>query len=213
MTAFERLWLKFAKSKKYRESYVASHVKRSIPFQIRQLMKKGGLTQQKLAEQSGLTQGVISRAADLNYGDLALNTIIRVAAGLDCAFVGKFVPFSEFCRTVTRMPEEEIGRMPSFQEENEIFMSGKRDVAADSEPTSAGEVDSIKKSQLGALDQPWMKNLEAILGQLGELAETQETQASSLGLSRKPPASEELASMDDGLARKQRSKGLLHEAA
>jgi transcriptional regulator with XRE-family HTH domain len=80
-------------------------------------MKKGNLSQQKLAEQSGLTQGVISRAADLNYGDLTLSTIIKIAAGFDCAFVGKFVPFTELIRTMESSQESVIAAIPSFEEE------------------------------------------------------------------------------------------------
>jgi transcriptional regulator with XRE-family HTH domain len=113
--SFHRLWNRFSKSKTFREQYVAGYVKRSIPAQIRALMKRNGLTQQKLAQQSGLTQGVISRAADLNYGDLTLNTIIRIAAGFDCAFVGKYVPFTEFVRHTDKDIDVDI---PTFEEQS-----------------------------------------------------------------------------------------------
>ena len=114
-TPFSRMWDKFAKSKTARAQFVAGYVKRSIPAQIRHLMKQQGLTQSKLAQQAGLSQGVISRAADPNYGDLTLNTLVRIAAGFDCAFVGRYVPFSEFLEDVDKQIDVDV---PTFEEEN-----------------------------------------------------------------------------------------------
>jgi transcriptional regulator with XRE-family HTH domain len=120
-TKIERLWQKL-KSKRYREQFVSAQVKRGIPFQIRALMKKQELTQEKLALKSGLAQGVISRAADPNNGNLTLNTIIRVAAGLDVAFVGMFVPFSELVKWYSNMSEKS-GEILTFTQEDERFQS------------------------------------------------------------------------------------------
>jgi transcriptional regulator with XRE-family HTH domain len=110
------LWKKLAK-KKYREEFVAAQVKRGIPFQIRELMKRLGLSQEELAARSGLTQGVVSRAANLNYGNLTLNTIIRIAAGLDVGFVGKFVPFSELGDWFLNLSEH-TARVKTFEDED-----------------------------------------------------------------------------------------------
>src|ERR1022692_931427 len=118
---FRQIWQKFAKSKKYREQFVSAQVKRGIPFQIRALMKKQKLSQEKLALQSGLTQGVISRAADPNNGNLTINTIIRIAAGFDVAFVGMFVPFSELVKWYSNMSEQDLGEILTFTEEDERF--------------------------------------------------------------------------------------------
>src|SRR5947209_15387312 len=116
-SSFERLWQKLASSKAYRERFVSAFIKRSIPTQIRQLMKEQDLSQEKLAKQSDLTQGVISRATDLNYGNLTLNTIIRIGAGLDCAFIGKYVPFSELGKEVTIKHDEKRPPVPNFEQE------------------------------------------------------------------------------------------------
>jgi transcriptional regulator with XRE-family HTH domain len=117
VNAFRELWAKF-RSKKYREEFVAAQVKRAIPFQIRALMKKKGMSQEKLAELSGLTQGVISRAANPNYGNLTLNTLVRIAAGFDMAFIGRFVPFSELGRYFVKLDEDSID-VPTYTEEDE----------------------------------------------------------------------------------------------
>ena len=108
MSTFRSRWKKLARSKKYREEFVAAQVKRGIPFQVRKLMKQFDLSQQELAERAGLTQGVVSRAADPDYGNLTLNTIIRIAAGFDIAFVGKFVPFTELTKWYSDLPNEAL---------------------------------------------------------------------------------------------------------
>jgi transcriptional regulator with XRE-family HTH domain len=80
-------------------------------------MKQKDFSQERLAFESDLTQGVISRAANPDYGNLTLNTIIRIAAGLDVAFVGKFVPFSELGKWFTTLSEEAVS-VKSFEEED-----------------------------------------------------------------------------------------------
>ncbi len=136
MNTFKQLWLKLAKSKKYREEFVASQVKRGIPFQIRTLMKQKGFSQEDLAGLSGLTQGVVSRAANPDYGNLTLNTVIRVAAGFDVAFIGRFVPFSELGRWFTSLSEES-GKIPTFEEENSAM---ERRVSSGEEVNDSGIV-------------------------------------------------------------------------
>lgn len=123
MNDFSQLWKKLAKSKRYREEFVAAQVKRGIPFQIRTLMKGFGFSQEELARRAGLTQGVVSRAASPDYGNLTLNTIIRIAAGFDVAFIGKFVPFSELAKWFTGLSEEAV-MVRRFDEENSLMAVG-----------------------------------------------------------------------------------------
>ena len=123
MTLISRLWEKL-RNKKYREEFVAAQARRAIPFQIRALMRAKGISQQQLAERSGLTQGVISRAANPAYGKMTLNTVIRVAAGLDVAFIGVFVPFSRLTDFFDRMDETTLGDVATFTEEDERITSG-----------------------------------------------------------------------------------------
>jgi transcriptional regulator with XRE-family HTH domain len=115
---FKDLWRKLSGSKEYREEFVAAQVKRGIPFQIRALLENEGWSQQDLAERANLTQGVISRAMNPNYGNLTLNTLIRIAAGFDVAFIGQFVPFSDLGRWFVNLSE--AAQVPSFEEENAI---------------------------------------------------------------------------------------------
>jgi len=134
VNGFNQLWKKLAKSKKYREEFVAAQVKRGIPFQIRTLLKKAGLSQEELAARAGLTQGVVSRAANPEYGNLTLNTIIRMAAGFDVAFIGKFVPFSELGRWFVNLSEDAIS-VPSFEDDRGF---AERETAAHEHNTAVG---------------------------------------------------------------------------
>ncbi len=118
-TNFRNLWIKLRR-KSFREAFVASEVKRGIPFQLRALMRKRGWSQDRLATEAGLTQGAVSRALDLSYGNLTLNTIIRLAAGLDVAFVGRFVPFTEILNDHDDASDRGSGDVPSFTDEDQF---------------------------------------------------------------------------------------------
>jgi transcriptional regulator with XRE-family HTH domain len=107
---------KLCQSKEYREAFVSAFLKRYIPFQIRTIRKKRGMSQPGLAKASNITQGVISRAEDADNGNLTINTVLRIAAGFDLAFVGKFVRFSELLKTVDEMSEESLD-LPSCTDE------------------------------------------------------------------------------------------------
>jgi transcriptional regulator with XRE-family HTH domain len=116
VSTFSNRWKKLGR-KKYREEFAAAQVKQSIPLQIRKLLKQHGMSQETLAEKAGLTQGVVSRAANPDYGNLTLNTLIRIAAGFDIAFIGKFVPFTELDRWFADLSEESL-RVKTYPEEN-----------------------------------------------------------------------------------------------
>jgi transcriptional regulator with XRE-family HTH domain len=118
----DSIWKKLERSKKYREAFVGSQVKRTVPFQVRALRKQRNWSQAELAERAGVTQGVISRAEDPDYGNLTFNSVVRLAAGFDCAFIGRFVPFSELVGWYDSLSEAMI-RVAGF---NEDYRPGQR---------------------------------------------------------------------------------------
>jgi transcriptional regulator with XRE-family HTH domain len=118
LSTFSNQWAKLSASKEYREHFAAQFVKQFVPFQLRTLMKAKGLSQSELAERSGLTQGVISRAASPEYGNLTFNTCLRIGAGLDMVFLGRWVSFKEAAKFFDTMSEESVVA-PSFDEESE----------------------------------------------------------------------------------------------
>lgn len=123
MNTFRELWRKLSGSKEYRKEFVSSMLKRGTALQIQGLLKGKEWSQAQLAAASGLTQGVISRAQNPSYGNLTFNTIIDVAAGFDVAFIGRFVPFSEFARWIESMPDGWKCKIPNFETENEQLTS------------------------------------------------------------------------------------------
>lgn len=124
MRTFDSIWKKLLeKGPAYRKAFVGSQIKRLIPFQIHALRKDRGWSQAELAKRCGLTQGVISRAEDPDYGNLTFNTAIAIAGGFDVAFIGKFVPFSEIDDYVVGLSEISAGSIPSFTEENQSMMN------------------------------------------------------------------------------------------
>ena len=110
------------KDEKYRHALAMAQFKRFVPFQIGALRKERGWSQELLAERSGLTQGVISRAEDPDNGNLAVNTILRIANGFDVVFVGKFVPYSEFDQWRTNFSEKTV--ILDFDRENQPSLGG-----------------------------------------------------------------------------------------
>jgi transcriptional regulator with XRE-family HTH domain len=117
MITFRDIWQKLS-HRKYREQYALSLLKRSVAFQIKTLRKKHCGSQAILAERSRLTQGVVSRAEDQEYGNLTFNTVGRIAAGLDMAFIGKFVPWSELAKFSRDLSEDQFANIPTFEEED-----------------------------------------------------------------------------------------------
>jgi transcriptional regulator with XRE-family HTH domain len=129
VNALSKLREKLDRSKRYRESFAASVVKRMVPLQIRVLRKQHEWSQARLAKESNLTQGAISRAEDPDYGNLTINTLVRIASGFDCAFMGRFVPLSELGKWYTRLEDERALRVPSFAEDTG-FVERKAPAAA-----------------------------------------------------------------------------------
>lgn len=160
MRTFRTVWTKLQQNgAAYRKAFVASELKRLIPFQIYALRKKRGWSQEELAKRSGLTQGVISRAEDPDYGNLTFNTVINITGGFDVAFVGKFVPFSELDDYFVGLSEESAGSVPAFDEENarieQLIEERERKLEREKKATAQDErkeanVTSIRDLQKGS---------------------------------------------------------------
>jgi len=129
MTTSNELWEKLRTGRDYRKEIVASMLKQGTALQIQGMMKQKGWTQAQLAQQAGLTQGVISRAGNPAYGNLTFNTVIDIAAGFDVAFIGKFVPFTEFTEWVERLPQGISFEIPDFDKENARLAEQERNAS------------------------------------------------------------------------------------
>lgn len=103
-------------SKEYRQVFAEQFVKELLPFQIEILMKHRGMSKQDLAKATGLSEQTIARAINPNSQSISLNTVIKIAAAFDVAFVAKFIPFSKLHEMVTNLKEDDW-KLPSFNEE------------------------------------------------------------------------------------------------
>jgi hypothetical protein len=81
--------------KEFRDSYMASHVRRFLAAQMRNL--RGEKSQKEFAKILGTTQSVISeRYENPEYGQVTLQTLLDIASKLDIALVIRFATFKDF---------------------------------------------------------------------------------------------------------------------
>jgi len=105
--------LKKFQNDEYRISYLDSHVKGGIAYQIRWLREKLGLTQTQFGELVGMPQAVISRLENAEGGAVNINTLLKIANGLK---IGLAVGFSNF-ETVLKSDVSPVGlAVESIQE-------------------------------------------------------------------------------------------------
>ena len=104
------------RSKKYRDAYVASQIRMALPFQIRALRKERGLSQGDLAVLTGMAQPRISEIEKPGERRLNIETLLRVASGLDVGLQIRFVPFSEIVDSSERFDPDNF-HVPSFDDE------------------------------------------------------------------------------------------------
>ncbi len=111
-------WAKL-KIKEYRDSYVASHVKRWVSRQIRVLREQPerGWKQGELASRLGKPQSVVSRLEDPSYGKMTINTLLELAAVYDIALIVKFVSFRRFRAEMSRLGTDAL-TVPDFGRES-----------------------------------------------------------------------------------------------
>jgi transcriptional regulator with XRE-family HTH domain len=83
-------------NKEYRDAYSEESIKTSLPFQIRALREQEdrNWSQTVLGVKSGMKQNAVSRLESAEYGNLSINTLLRLASAFDVALLVKFVPYS-----------------------------------------------------------------------------------------------------------------------
>ncbi len=84
--------------KEYRFFYMQSHLKKSIPFQMRTMRSERNLSQIQAAEILGKAQNALSRLESPAYGRLTVQSLLDIAKGYDVGLVVKFVPYSRLLR-------------------------------------------------------------------------------------------------------------------
>jgi len=102
--------------KAYRDAYTEQRVKTALPQQIRTIRLNRNLTQSDLAKLAHTTQTVIARVEDINYGNLSLNTLLKIAQAYDVGLLVKFVPYSRLVQEFEDRSNDALD-VPEFQQD------------------------------------------------------------------------------------------------
>ncbi len=89
----EKLLRKF-QNREYRNAYAEESVKTCLPFQIKAIREQRDWSQAILGKESDMKPNAVSRLESAEYGNLNINTLLRLANAFDCGLLVKFVPFS-----------------------------------------------------------------------------------------------------------------------
>ncbi len=89
-----------SKDKAYRDSYLSTHARSGIAYQIQALREKLGLSQYGFACKIGMTQSVVSRLENPEYGKVTIQTLLQVAMALDVALQIRFCSYPEFLAAI-----------------------------------------------------------------------------------------------------------------
>ena len=125
-------------NKKFRDAYVAEHVKTSVPIQIYILREQRHWNQTQLAERAKTTQTVISRLEDPDYGRLSISSLLKLASAFDVALLVKFVPFTRLFEEFEDTSPEALSAK-SFTEELAAITAWAEDDDAESDQTAEQE--------------------------------------------------------------------------
>ena len=101
------------KDKEYRDLYIEAHVDGGIPFQLRALRAKRGLSQEALAQLADTKQTVISRIESKGAGNLSVKTLLKLAGALDVALVVRFEPINKFLEHLADLSPEAMSPLAS----------------------------------------------------------------------------------------------------
>jgi len=81
-------------NKEYRDAWVEESVKMAVPYQIQAIRNQRDWSQEILGKKAGMLRNAVSRLESVDYGNLSVNTLLRIAHAFDCGLLVKFVPFS-----------------------------------------------------------------------------------------------------------------------
>jgi transcriptional regulator with XRE-family HTH domain len=104
------------KDKQYRDSFVSSHIKIGVPFQIRALREHRGWTQKELAVRVGTKQAWIAQIENPNYSGFSLKTLLKLASVFDVGLIVRYVPFSSLVKWELELAPESL-KVQSFEED------------------------------------------------------------------------------------------------
>lgn len=99
------------RSKKYRDSYLSSHIRMFLANQLSSL--QGEMSQQEFGQLLGKPQPIVSRLQNPDYGKYSLQTLLEIASKLDVALLVRFVDYPTFLKITSDFSDEAL-RPASF---------------------------------------------------------------------------------------------------
>ena len=114
-TSYKEELLKNLEDPEYRKSFVETHIKNGIAFQVRAM--RGNLKQEDIGKLAGLKQQpAISRIENPNYGKFTLKTLKEIAAAFDVALMVRFVPFGDLVKWDLNLSSKSL-EVPSYDQD------------------------------------------------------------------------------------------------
>jgi transcriptional regulator with XRE-family HTH domain len=104
------------REKEYRDAYVESQIRMTLPLQIRELRKRREWTQPELAQRAGMGQPRISELEKPGERRLTIETLLRLASDFDVGLQVKFVPFEELIDCGEKLDIDQFNVLP-FEKE------------------------------------------------------------------------------------------------
>ena|SRR5579864_903378 len=110
--------------KEYRHAYADECLNTMIATQIKVLREEREMTQERLAEETGMRQPRIPLLEDASYSNWTINTLRRFAKAFDVALSVKFETFSRVISDFENLSRESLQRVafandPQFQHRRE----------------------------------------------------------------------------------------------
>lgn len=105
-----------ADDKEYRHAYAEESLNLSIATQIKVLREQRDMTQQRLAEEAGMKQSMISRYEDVHYSSWSINTLRKFARAFDVYLEVRFRSFREMVESVDNFSRETL-QVPKFTDD------------------------------------------------------------------------------------------------
>lgn len=110
-------------SKEYRDSFMESHVRTGLPFQLRAMRAARGWSQEDLGDRAGMGQNVVARLENPDYGKFSIATLLKLASAFDVALMVRFVRFSELFERTRNLTPEALN-VPSFSDDQALRAGG-----------------------------------------------------------------------------------------
>jgi transcriptional regulator with XRE-family HTH domain len=144
------------RDKAYRDAYVGSQIRMTLPLQVRELRKRREWTQPQLAEYAGMAQPRISELEKPGERRLTIETLLRLASAFDVALQVRFVAFGELIDWSEGLDIDNFAVQPF---ETEVAEAKRNAILSVPRKPSAGVHPGVWQLIQGGCEQPRAANM------------------------------------------------------